>query len=73
LAGVEIGLPLVTVVITTRNEEKNIGLCLKSVQSQSWPKVEVIVVDNGSEDRTKEIAYLYTNLVYDKGPEIGAT
>jgi glycosyltransferase involved in cell wall biosynthesis len=72
LAGVEIGLPLVTVVITTRNEEKNIGLCLKSVQSQSWPKVEVIVVDNGSEDRTKEIAYLYTNLVYDKGPERSA-
>ena len=31
-------LPLVSVIITTRNEEKNIGNCLKSTLSQTYPE-----------------------------------
>ncbi|MCF6150664.1 MAG: glycosyltransferase [Candidatus Kuenenia sp.] len=48
---------LVSVIITTRNEEKNIGNCLQSIKSQSYPqdKIEIIVVDNNSTDKTKEI------------------
>jgi glycosyltransferase involved in cell wall biosynthesis len=40
-----------SVVIITRNEEKNISRCLKSV---AWAD-EIVVVDSSSEDRTPEI------------------
>jgi len=51
-------LPFVTVVIPALNEEQVIGDCLRSLQSQTWPRerYEVVVVDNGSTDRTAEIA-----------------
>ncbi|NTU66709.1 MAG: glycosyltransferase [Candidatus Moranbacteria bacterium] len=66
--------PLVSIIITTKNEEKNIGACLESVKKQSYPqdKLEIIVVDNGSADRTKEIAGKHTGKVFDKGPERSA-
>lgn len=59
----------VSVVITTKNEEKNIANCLESIKLQTWINVEIIVVDNSSSDNTKEIARKYTRLVFDKGPE----
>lgn len=67
-------LPLVSVVVTTRNEEKNIHRCLESIKKQAYPrdKIEVIVVDNGSSDGTKKIALEYTKKIYDKGPERSA-
>ncbi len=63
--------PLVSVVITTKNEEANIENCLRSIYAQNYPKecFEVIVVDNQSSDRTKEIAQKFTPLVFDKGSE----
>jgi glycosyltransferase involved in cell wall biosynthesis len=64
--------PLVSLVITTRNEEKNIRNCLESIKAQSWPNIETIVVDNNSTDRTQEIAAEYTFKVYTKGPERSA-
>ncbi len=66
--------PLVSVVVTTKNEEKNIANCLQSVVDQTYPResVEIIVVDNNSSDRTKEIARQYTEQVFDKGPERSA-
>ncbi|MDO8566246.1 MAG: glycosyltransferase [Candidatus Moranbacteria bacterium] len=65
---------LVSVIITTKNEEKNIENCLKSIKEQGYPQelIEVIVVDNNSTDKTKEIALRYTNQVFDKGPERSA-
>jgi len=59
-------VPRVSVIITTKNEEKNIENCLKSVKNQDYPedKIEIIVVDNNSTDRTKEIARKYTKKVY---------
>ena len=47
--------PLVSIVITTKNEEKNIANCLQSIQAQTYPNIEIIVVDNNSTDKTKEI------------------
>ncbi len=64
--------PLVSVVITTRNEGKNIRDCLESIKAQSWPNIETIVVDNNSTDRTQAIAAEYTPKVYTKGPERSA-
>lgn len=42
--------PLVSIIIRTKNEEKWISTCLKSVFSQTYPNFEVIVVDNKSTD-----------------------
>ena len=66
--------PLVSVVITTKNEEKHIGNCLEGVRRQTYPQdlIEIIVVDNNSTDRTKEIAKKYTDKVFNKGPERSA-
>lgn len=66
--------PLVSVVVTTKNEGKHIGNCLESVRRQTYPQenIEVIVVDNNSTDRTKEIAQKYTDKVFNKGPERSA-
>jgi len=65
---------LVSVVVTTKNEAKNIGACLASVAGQTYPAalIEMIVVDNGSSDATKDIAREYTDKVFDKGPERSA-
>lgn len=66
--------PLVSIVITTKNEEKNIENCLKSIQKQTYlgSRIEIIVIDNNSTDRTKEIARKYTDKVFNKGPERSA-
>lgn len=61
--------PLVSVIVTTRNEEAVLGDLLRSILDQDYTNVEAIVIDNGSSDRTKEVAALYTRNVYDKGPE----
>jgi len=64
--------PLVSIVITTRNEEKNIRTCLESIQGQTYRNIEIIVVDNFSTDRTQEIARQSTEKVFSKGPERSA-
>jgi glycosyltransferase involved in cell wall biosynthesis len=66
---VTINAPLVSVIVTTKNEEKNIANCLKSIKNQTYKNVELIVVDNFSEDKTVEFAQNYEATVYFKGPE----
>lgn len=53
----------VAVIIPTLNEEKFIGKCLDSVIVQSYPfgDMDVMVVDGGSKDRTREIVNEYHN------------
>lgn len=67
-------LPDVSIIITTRNEEEMIAACLRSVRAQSYPveKIEVIVIDNGSDDGTKKIATGFGACVFDHGPERSA-
>lgn len=45
---------LVSVIIPVYNGEKVIKKCLKSVCSQEYKNIEIIVVDNGSTDRTND-------------------
>lgn len=49
--------PFVSVIIAARNEEKNIGDCIRAILEQQYPidRYEMIVVDDRSEDRTAEI------------------
>ena len=60
-----------TAVITTRNEESNIATCIGAFD-RFRGDVEVVVVDNASTDRTKEIAASLGAKVLDKGPERSA-
>lgn len=48
--------PLVSVIIPARNEEANIAAILESLVRQKYPDMEVIVVDDASEDATGRIA-----------------
>lgn len=52
----------VTVCIIAKNEEKYIEQCLCHLLPY---EMEIVVVDTGSTDRTKEIAMKYTDKVYD--------
>ena len=44
--------PLVSVCIPAYNAERTIGAALSSVLKQTYSRMEVLVVDNASEDRT---------------------
>jgi chlorobactene glucosyltransferase len=45
----------VSIVIPARNEEDNIGACLDTALAQDHPALQVVVLDDGSTDRTGEI------------------
>lgn len=64
--------PLVSVIVTTRNNTATLDSCLCSIKNQTYQPIELVVVDNESTDDTKEIAWIYTDKVYDKGPERSA-
>jgi GT2 family glycosyltransferase/glycosyltransferase involved in cell wall biosynthesis len=49
-----VSLPLVSVVIVTRNGHHHLEECLPSLDAQTYPRIEVIVVDEHSEDGTEE-------------------
>lgn len=49
------GSPLVSIVVPARNEAHNIGTCVRSLLRTEYPNVEVVVVDDGSEDATSSI------------------
>jgi glycosyltransferase involved in cell wall biosynthesis len=51
--------PLVSILIAAYNAEPFIEQTLRSVLGQSWKRTEVIVVDDGSSDRTSEIVGRY--------------
>src|SRR5271165_1687219 len=62
-------LPVVSVIIPARNEEVCLGDCLKSIISQNGVNFEVIVVDDHSTDRTREIARSFPQVkVIEAGP-----
>ena len=48
--------PLVSILIAAYNAEATIAYTLKSVAAQTWQNLETVVVNDGSKDRTAEIA-----------------
>jgi len=45
----------ISVIIPTYNEEKDISECLRSLEKQTYKDFEIIIVDDGSTDKTIEI------------------
>jgi len=65
---------MISVVVPTYNEEKNICKLLETLNSQTLPrsKYEIIVVDGGSTDRTRDLASkLADRVVLQKSKGIG--
>lgn len=60
---------LVTVVVPTRNSERTIERCLRSIREQTHAAMELIVVDNHSGDSTPESAAALADVVVQAGPE----
>ena len=52
----------ISLCMIVKNEEKVLGRCLESAKELAD---EIVIVDTGSEDRTREIAGSYTSLVYE--------
>ena len=48
--------PLVSILIPAYNSQQWIADTIESALAQTWPKKEIVVVDDGSSDRTLEIA-----------------
>jgi len=60
---------MVSVIVPARNEEACLAACVESVLAQTGVSFEVIVVDDGSADRTREIAQSFRGVrVIDPGP-----
>jgi glycosyltransferase involved in cell wall biosynthesis len=59
---------VVSVIVPTKNSESTISKCLRSIREQTYPDIEIIVVDNYSSDKTREIAQKYGRVLL-KGPE----
>jgi len=47
--------PLASVVIPARNEEATLGMTIECALRLQWPEIEVIVVNDGSTDKTAEV------------------
>jgi len=59
----------VSIIVPARNEEASLGDCLQSLTAQTGVSYEVIVVDDGSTDRTREIAQSFAGVrIVSPGP-----
>src|SRR6202158_5512297 len=56
------GIPEASILVPARNEEASLGDCLASLTAQTGVAFEIIVVDDGSTDRTREIAQSFAKV-----------
>lgn len=59
----EVNIPRVTVIIPCYNREQFIRQTVDSALSQTYPNLEVVVVDDGSMDRTRKILDEYSDRI----------
>lgn len=48
--------PLVSVIVPNYNYAKSLGLCLKAIQEQDYPSVEIVLIDDCSTDDSVAVA-----------------
>ncbi|MDX2028149.1 MAG: glycosyltransferase family A protein [Alphaproteobacteria bacterium] len=64
--------PLISVIIAVHNGETYMAEAIDSVLQQSWPSLELIIIDDGSTDGSARIAQSYGDrLVYCYQPNAG--
>lgn len=63
--------PLVSIIIPCYNHGRFLGKALASVQRQLYPATEIIVVDDGSTDNTREVAQAFSSVRYIYQPNQG--
>ena len=56
--------PLISTIIPVYNGELYLGEAIKSVLEQSYPNVEIMVVDDGSTDSTAQVSLRFGELVH---------
>ena len=54
-------LPLVTIIVPVYNAEKYLDMCIQSVINQTFDRWELILVNDGSTDRSLNICKEYSN------------
>jgi glycosyltransferase involved in cell wall biosynthesis len=64
--------PLISAVVPTKNSIRTIETCLRSIKGQTYEHMEVIVVDNNSDDGTWEVAQRLADVALRAGPERSA-
>lgn len=55
---------LVSVIIPTYNRAQSVGEAIRSVKAQSYPAIQLIVADDGSQDYTAEIIARFEGVEY---------
>ena len=60
---------MISVIVTTKNEENVIEDLFESLKNQTYKDFEIVLVDNNSSDKTKSIAKEYNARVFNIGPE----
>ena len=53
------GNPLISVIVPIYGIEKYLGICIESIIKQTYKNLEIILVDDGSNDRCPELCDLY--------------
>lgn len=56
--------PLISIIIAAHNGEAYLAEALQSVLNQTYEPIEILVIDNGSNDRTGQIARSFSSVRY---------
>ena len=52
-------MPIISIILPVYNAEKYLGKCLDSLKVQTFPDIEILCVDDGSQDGSRRICEEY--------------